>query len=136
MAPSVLLEIPPKSVYVGVVRLAVASLARSSGVDEARVEDLKIAVSEACSNAVLAHEAKESDSPVTISWTEEGGSLVVEVADRGQTYDTRDGEPAADSQGFDSRMVMSMALLGSLVDDYEIGVRDGGGMAARLMIQL
>ena len=61
------LEIPAKSVYVGVVRLALASLARDLELDEDRIEDLRMAVSEACANAVMNNET--SGRPVTITWT-------------------------------------------------------------------
>ena len=55
------LEIPPRSPYVGVVRLALSSLARAAGLDEEKVDDIKIAVSEACANAVLNNEEANSD---------------------------------------------------------------------------
>ena len=129
---TVLLEIPPRSVYVGVVRLAVASLARSAGLDEETVYDLKIAVSEACANAVLGLEASESEDPISITLSDEGTSLELEVADRGPTWST---EPdIEDSQGFDTRSTMSLALLQSLVDECRISPREGGGTVTRLTI--
>ena len=50
-APAVELEVPARPEYVAVVRLALASLGRLVGLDEATVEDLKIAVSEATTSA-------------------------------------------------------------------------------------
>lgn len=117
------LEIPPSPLYAGVARLTVAALARAAGIDDDRVEELKIAAGEACANAVLANEA--SGAPVTISWIEETDRVVIEVADRGPEYD-----PGA----VEDRMAMSMALLESLVDQCSVGPRDGGGMAARLTL--
>ncbi|HEV3473097.1 MAG TPA: ATP-binding protein, partial [Actinomycetota bacterium] len=83
--PTVEIDIPPRSSYVGVVRLAVASLARAEGLDEEQVEDLRIAVSEACANAVLAHEEQDSDEPVSVRWIQDDSRIVIEVADRGAT---------------------------------------------------
>jgi serine/threonine-protein kinase RsbW len=126
------LEIPPRSVYVGVVRLAVASLARASGLDEETVDDLKIAVSEACANAVLGLEEIGSDEAISITFSDEGARLELEVADRGPGPSR--AAPQADSQGFDSRSTMSAALLESLVDECVIAARAGGGTITRLAI--
>lgn len=126
------LEIPPRSPYVGVVRLAVSSLARSAGLDEEKVDDIKIAVSEACANAVLNNEEAGSEAPVSITWEEDDSSVHIEVADRGPTVD--DAAAEADTQGFSTRAVMSIALLKSLVDGCEFEARDGGGMTTRLLI--
>jgi serine/threonine-protein kinase RsbW len=124
------LEIPPRSVYVGVVRLAVASLARSAGLDEGTVDDLKIAVSEACATAVLGLEGSGSDEPISITLSESPTALELEVLDRAPTTDL---DPA-DSQGFDTRSTMSLALLQSLVDECTISARAGGGTVTRLSV--
>ena len=114
--PPVEIAIPPRSVYVGVVRLAVGSLARSAGLDEDRVDDLRIAVSEACTNAVLAHEGAGSSDPVVVRWDDRPDEIVIEVQG---TAATPEG-PAEDSHGFSSRSVLSQALLESLVDRSEL----------------
>jgi serine/threonine-protein kinase RsbW len=127
------LEIPPRSPYVGVVRLAISSLARAAGLDEEKVDDIKIAVSEACANAVLNNEESGSDDPVTITWEDAENQVKISVADRGPTVDASEAD-AVDTQGFSTRAVMSYALLKSLVDDCEFEPRDGGGMTTRLLI--
>jgi anti-sigma regulatory factor (Ser/Thr protein kinase) len=101
--------------------------------DEEKVDDIKIAVSEACANAVLNNEEASSDAPVTISWEDSDGSVRIEVADRGATVDPS-ASADVDTQGFSTRAVMSFALLKSLVDDCEFQPRDGGGMTTRLLI--
>ena len=126
------IDIPPGSPYVGVVRLAVAALARARGLDEERVEDLRIAVSEACANAVLAHEEQGSDEPVSVRWNDHEGRIVIEVADRGTTAEPSGDE--ADTQGFSTRAVMSFALMKSLVDSCDLSPREGGGTITRLSI--
>ena len=127
------LEIPPRSPYVGVVRLALSSLARAAGLDEEKVDDIKIAVSEACANAVISNEEAGSDDPVTVSWEENEDAVRIEVTDRGAMFNP-DGVEQADSQGFSTRTVMSMALLKSLVDDCQFEPRTGGGTTTRLQI--
>jgi anti-sigma regulatory factor (Ser/Thr protein kinase) len=129
------IEIPSRSAYVAVVRLAIAALARSAGLDEQVVDDLKIAVSEACTNAVLSNEDAGVDAPVTVGWTEEADQLVVEVGHRGEVYDPDDPAQEYDSQGFSTRALMSYSLLSSLADGCDMAPREGGGMTAHLLFK-
>ena len=132
MTSAVSLEIPPRSPYVGVVRLAVAALARTRGMDEEAVEDLRMAVSEACANAVLTNEEAGTDEAVVVDWYDEGDRLVIEVGDRGAA--AAPDASAVDTDGFSSRVAMSVALLESLVDEFSFTPRDGGGRTARLVV--
>jgi anti-sigma regulatory factor (Ser/Thr protein kinase) len=129
------LEIPPGSAYVAVVRLALAALARGAGLEEEAVEELKIALSEACTNAVLVHEEASIHEPVHVRWTEEPGRFVVEVGDRGPVPDAADPQNEFDSQGFSSRMVMSRVLLEALIDQCEFIPRPDGGTITRLVVE-
>jgi anti-sigma regulatory factor (Ser/Thr protein kinase) len=128
--PTVDLAIPPRSAYVGVVRLVVSSLARTAGIEETAVDDLKIAVSEACANAVLSNEEAGSVAPVSIEWHEDDEGVEVRVGDRGQVY--QGGGP---EEPFADRLSMSVALLGSLVDDFSFEPRPDGGMLTRLIVR-
>lgn len=130
-AAGVELEIPPGSAYVGVARLALAALARKAGFDEEAVDDLRIAVSEACTNAVLSHEHAGTDQPIGIDWREEDARVIVEVHDRGAAFDPTSLD-VSDTQGM--RLSMSIALLESLVDECDFSPRDEGGMSTRLVI--
>ena len=124
------IEIPPRAPFVGVVRLALSSLARSVGLDEERVGDMKIAVSEACANAVLAHEEDSLEDPISVRWEEAPDSVTVEVGDRAVV--PRDDAAELDTQGIATRRVMSLALLQSLVENCEFAERPGGGSLTRL----
>lgn len=127
------LQIPPRSAYVGVVRLAVGSLARIKGVDEERVDDLKIAVSEACANAVLAHEESGISEPVSVTFQRLEDRLIVEVGHSGSKGAEQD---QLDSQGFPARLVMSLSLIESLVDGWHYGPDGDQRMLARLELHL
>jgi serine/threonine-protein kinase RsbW len=128
------LEIPARSAYVGVVRLALSSLARSADLDEDTVDDLKMAVSEACANAVLSNEQAGGNEPVQITWSEEPGRVVIEVGDRGDLYQGGATPDSWDSGRISARVTMSVALLSSLVDECEFIPRPGGGTRARLVM--
>lgn len=127
------IEVPPRSPYVGVVRLATAALARAAGFDEDVVDNIKIAVSEACTTAVLSHEQAGTDDPVTVTWEQVDDAVTIEIADRGISYDPDDLE------GDDTvtlRQALSVALLRSLVDRCDITGREGGGMTTRLQLNV
>jgi serine/threonine-protein kinase RsbW len=128
------LEIPARSAYVGVVRLALSSLARSADLDEDTVDDLKMAVSEACANAVLSNEQSGKNEPVQITWSEEPRRVVIEVGDRGDLYQGGATPDSWDSGRISARVTMSVALLSSLVDECEFIPRSGGGTRARLVV--
>jgi serine/threonine-protein kinase RsbW len=83
------LEIPARPAYLSLVRLivdaAVGSLA--PGLSVARLDDLKIAVTEACSNAIEAHEAIRADGPVVVRCTVDDDHVTVDIVDRGRGFD-------------------------------------------------
>ena len=118
MTSGIQIEIPPRPEYVGVVRLALASLARKAGFDEERVDELRIAVSEACTSAVMAATEAEITTPVSVSWSEEGDRVIVEVSGDLDAQGSSSGETPATLQ-LSSRLVMAEALLRTLADDYE-----------------
>ena len=129
MNPEMQLEVPARSVYVGVVRMALGSIARQSGLDEEKVEDLRMAVSEACANFVLAGDDSRPAGTIKLSWFDEGDRFVVELVARGTG-------PAPDTTGStaeEDRLGMSVALLRSLVDEYAIEPQ-AGGVTARLVV--
>lgn len=131
---SVRLEIPPHSAYVAIARLAITSLGRAAGLDEERLDDLKIAISESCANAVLSVQEAGVDAPIEISFTAGAESLEVLVAHSGPAS-AAEAVSEADSQGFSTQRVMSMALLRSLVDELDLQPRPDGGMEARLLLR-
>ena len=116
------------------MRLAIGSLARASGLDEERVDDVRIAVSEACTNAVFTNEETGSDGPVTVAWVAHPDRIDVEVGDRGPT--AADQPDVLDSQGFSSRLVMSVALLEELADELSFESRSGGGSLVRMSFRI
>jgi serine/threonine-protein kinase RsbW len=83
------LAIPARSAYLSLVRLvvdaAVGSLA--PGLSPARLDDLKIAVTEACANAIEAHESTDADGPVVVRCLVDDDQVTVEVVDSGNGFD-------------------------------------------------
>lgn len=127
------LEVPPMSVYVGVVRLAVSALGRSLELDEDSIEDLKIAVSEACANAVIAHESAGLEDLVKIVWTDDDGVIQIEVSSCA-AGPVGGGEALTSTGSLASRDVLSLALLQSLVDECTVENLPEGGSVTRLTV--
>lgn len=84
----VVLEIPPRLDYLAVVRLVVVTAA---GLDpplpDSRLDDLRLAVTEACSNAIKAHRPDAAEEPVIISCHLEQDRFRVDIRDRGPGFD-------------------------------------------------
>ena len=82
------LEIPPRLDYLAVVRLVVATAAAlDPPLPESRLDDLRLAVTEACSNAIKAHRPEADGDPVVISCHLEDERFRVDIEDRGPGFD-------------------------------------------------
>src|SRR5205085_6569535 len=79
-APELAIEFPRKPEYVRTVRQAIAALARLHGADDDVVEDIKLAVSEACNTAVNPA-GEPGRSPVQLLARGAREGLVVEMID-------------------------------------------------------
>src|ERR687892_1210056 len=75
------LEIPAQAAYVSTARLFVGAVARHFGVEEDSVEDLKLAVSEACNAAIRIRQRETEDRPIHIESTRRGSLIVFDVED-------------------------------------------------------
>ena len=81
--PTVELRFAPQPANVRTARLLAGTLARRFGADEALVDELKLAVGEACTRAVSIHQAYAPEEPVEITFASDGSAYVVTVRDRG-----------------------------------------------------
>ena len=73
------LEIPSAPEYVGVVRQAIEGIARRMHFDATQIEDLKIAVGEACTNSIKHGCPRDDTHVVENRCTVESDGLTVEV---------------------------------------------------------
>src|ERR1700689_2023480 len=73
----------PLPAHVRTARLVATAVARRSGVDEALLDEVRLAVGEACSRAVEAHRLHCPAEPVRIALTDSAGRFEVEVTDTG-----------------------------------------------------
>jgi len=68
-------------VHVRTARLIVTAVARRSGVEEALLDEVRLAVGEACSRAVEAHRQHCPDEPVRLELRDDNGRFEVVVND-------------------------------------------------------
>ncbi len=124
------LQIPPRPEYIAIVRLVVSSLALARrAVAEERIDDLKLAVSEACTNAIEAHASIQSRAPVIIRVTEAQERLEVEIADRGPGFlpDALPSHPpVTDPARLNFERGLGIPLIKTLVDAAEFLPSDTG----------
>ena len=93
----------PLPAHVRTARLVATAVARRSGVDEALLDEVRLAVGEACSRAVEAHRRHCPAEPVRIEMTDQDERFVVTVSDHAPTATGRPAAPstASDSAGHD-----------------------------------
>lgn len=125
--PTVELRFNAQASHVRTARLVAATVARRAGVDEDLLDEIRLAVGEACSRAVSLHRSAGLSEPVAINLHIDELSFAVEVIDA-----VSPALHAALSDG-DPRMVggaaddsLGLALISGLVDDVEIDPGLGG----------
>lgn len=81
------MKLPAKNEYVAVVRLSVSGIANRMGFSYEDIEDLKVAISEAMTNAAAHAYDNDEIGEVTVGFGIYPDRLEVMVADRGDSFD-------------------------------------------------
>jgi serine/threonine-protein kinase RsbW len=132
-AGAVRLTIPAKPEYITLGRLALTGLSRLRELPGDTVADLKLALTEACSNSVR-HAYPGGDGVVEIVYELSAESLAIEVADDGEGFG--DIEPRPEDADL-SEGGLGIAIIKSLADEFELGAReDGRGSRLRFVKRL
>jgi serine/threonine-protein kinase RsbW len=122
-APTVRLTIPAKAEYITLVRLALSGLSQSRELSDETLGDLKLAVTEACSNSIR-HAYGGGDGSVEVVYELHPDRLVVEVCDDGPGFSVPDpplvGEDGLNEGG------LGIAIIRELADELELGPGDSG----------
>lgn len=138
MDGTVELEIPARAEFVALARLVVSSFASTSfGLEDDRIDDLKIAVSEACTNAIEAHTVAETDERVLIRCDDTDDQLEVRIEDRGRGFDPQtlpEHPPVTDPTRLKFERGLGIPLIRSLVDDLDI-TSSGKGTQVRIVMR-
>jgi serine/threonine-protein kinase RsbW len=106
------LEIPARPEYLALARLVVATAASlEPGIRDERIEDLRVAVSEATTNAIEAYTALDGEERIVIRCDLEDDRIEVWIEDQGGGFDPE-----------------ALAALPDLEDPERLGVEGGFGL--------
>ena len=137
------LLLPALPSHVRTARLVGVAAARRAGLPDDLLDELRLAVGEACARAVGLHARHAPDQRVAVSITDDVTGLAVAVTDHGPaagptvqdvtgglvdpvaTTDRPPGPEAVDQDLADPDV--ALALLSGLVDEIDVSTADGGG---------
>ena len=123
-APTVRLTIPAKAEYITLVRLALSGISQSRELSDETLGDLKLAVTEACSNSIRHAYTDGREGSVEVAYELHPDRLVVEVSDEGPGFSVP--EPAVIGEDGLNEGGLGIAIIRELADDLELGSGDGG----------
>ncbi|MBY0099564.1 anti-sigma B factor RsbW [Mesobacillus maritimus] len=125
------MKIPAKPEFVGVIRLTLSGIASRMGFSYDEIEDLKIATSEACTNAVQHAYKKSEKGEVVIGFGLYKDRLEVMVADSGQSFDFHSARKSIgpydqnESVEFLREGGLGLYLIETLMDEVRIHHKEG-----------
>jgi serine/threonine-protein kinase RsbW len=125
------LSFPARPDYLLLARLALSGLARDAPMSEEELADLKLAVTEACGNAVR-HAYPEGAGDVSVSYLVSKGVLEMIVEDQGAGFERREisDEPISAAP---LESGMGIAIMRAIVDELDIRAgADGRGTVVRM----
>ena len=114
---AVRLTIPAKAEYITLCRLALTGLSRLRPFAEETIADLKLALTEACTNSIR-HAYDGGDGHVQITYDLQADRLTIEVSDDGRGFEH---EPANQSPEDLSEGGLGIAIIESIADEFELG---------------
>jgi serine/threonine-protein kinase RsbW len=129
---AVRLCIPAKPEYITLGRLALTGLSRVRAFPDDVLADLKLALTEACTNSVR-HAYDDGEGIVEIVYELHADKLVIEVSDTGEGFDHTVAVPDDDVLNEGG---LGIAIIRALADELEISGRNGGGSRLRFTKRL
>jgi serine/threonine-protein kinase RsbW len=126
MTPDLELTVPARPENVAVVRHAMGGLGDVIHVPDQVLSDIKLAVTEACTNVVV-HAYPGGEGPLGVRASIDDGLVTIVVADRGRGI-----TPRPDSPG----LGLGLPLIATLADSLELGTSDAGETEVRMTFRL
>jgi len=135
---AITLQVPARAEHIGLVRLVVTALAETvAGLEGLRLDDLRLAVSEACANAVEAYARQGRPGlPITIRLHAVAGSIEIEVHDEAGGFDPGrlvPHPPVDTPERLHHERGLGVPLMRALADEAEFRAQ-GEGTTVRLVL--
>ncbi len=128
-ANTVELVVPSKPEFLLVVRLATGGVGLRADLTVDDIEDLKVAVAEACTN-VINHAFEDGttldDQMLRVRMTAGKGEMTVEVEDEGVGFDPGELERSR-RDGLDGKGGLGFGLMKELTDSFRVESAPGSG---------
>jgi anti-sigma regulatory factor (Ser/Thr protein kinase) len=128
----VTLRLPPSAAHVRTARLIAAAMARRAGVGDAVLDEVRLAVGEACARAVRVQERQGVGASLTVEFSDVG-RFRVSVVDRAKVGSgdeltaMANGAPSPAPWADPSGDALGLALLGAVVQDLVVDQDIDGG---------
>jgi serine/threonine-protein kinase RsbW len=130
---SVRLTIPARAEYITLGRLALTAIAGVRPLSDETLHDLKLALTEACTNSVK-HAYGEDGGSIDIVYELLSDRLAVEVGDAGAGFEPNGGRRGgADEDELLEEGGLGIEIIRALTDEVEIAKREGGGSKLRFV---
>jgi anti-sigma regulatory factor (Ser/Thr protein kinase) len=111
-APDIELTLPARAENISVVRHTVGALADALPIDPQRIADIRLAVTEACTNVVVHAYVDREEGPMQFAATVDADEVMIVVRDEGGGI-----TPRADSPG----LGLGLPLIAALAENVELG---------------
>lgn len=120
------MELTANPDYVGIIRLTTSGIANKIGFSIDDIEDLKVAVSEACTNAIK--HSKDKKFTITFNILENG--INIEIKDNGQGYDINSISTPNLEEPKESGL--GLFIIQALMDDVSMESKAGQGTIIKM----
>jgi serine/threonine-protein kinase RsbW len=125
------LTFPARPEYITLGRLALTAIAGVRPLSDETLHDLKLALTEACTNSVKHAYGEDGGGSVDIVYELRADRLAVEVGDAGSGFELRAGEAGASDELEEGGL--GIEIIRALTDEVEIAEREGGGSRLRFV---
>ncbi|MEK3789233.1 MULTISPECIES: anti-sigma B factor RsbW [Paenibacillus] len=127
----VTLNLPATAEFVDIVRLNLYGIASKMGFSYEEIEDMKVAVSEACNNSVL-YAYNDEHGTVEVTFEFDDTSLHIKVKDEGQSFERLEQagvRPTLHEKELDDAQIggLGFYLMQALMDDVSVVNEAGKG---------
>jgi anti-sigma regulatory factor (Ser/Thr protein kinase) len=129
---TVTLTFAPAPAQIRIARMLAVAVGRRSGLPEELLDEVRLAVDEACSRAVSVHTRLASPEHVQVLFIEDSRGYQVSVADVGSVAEVVEADlppsfPPARPSPTEIPSSIELAIVTGLVDDVQIKAAPSGG---------